>query len=150
MAKPLLRTDSSMTLVAYFLMAKPLLRTDSSMTLVAYFSFILTLFALVPALFVWRWPSAEQLVWLVVHGGFGSAAHLMLAQAFKVAEVSAVQAVDFTQLVWAALAGYLLFAESPVVWTWLGGAMIVGAATFLARRESRLGRATRSVTRRRS
>jgi len=132
------------------LISKILLRTDSSMTLVAYFSFILTLLALVPALFVWRWPSAEQFVWLVVLGGFGNAGHLMLARAFKVAEVSAVQAVDFTQLVWAALAGYLLFAESPVVWTWIGGLMIVGAAAYLARRESQLGGGNRSVNRPRS
>ena len=47
--------------------------------------------------------------------------------------------VDFTKLIWAALAGYLLFAEVPGLSIWLGGAIIFSAVTYIAIRERRLG-----------
>ena len=37
-----------------------------------------------------------------------------------------------TRLVWAALIGYLVFAEFPDYWTWIGGNMIVAATSFIA------------------
>jgi len=71
-------------------------------------------------------------------GTFASLSHLSLAQAFKEAEVTAIMPVDFTKLIWAALAGYLLFAEVPGLSIWLGGAMIFSAVTYIAIREHRL------------
>ena len=32
--------------------------------------------------------------------------------------------------------GYFLFAEVPVIWTWIGAAIIVGSALYIARREA--------------
>ena len=37
-------------------------------------------------------------------------------------------------LLWAALIGWLVFAEFPDIWTWLGGAVIFAASLYLARR----------------
>ena len=42
----------------------------------------------------------------------------------------------FLQLVWATLLGYYVFAEQPEVWIWLGGAVIVGSASYIAHREA--------------
>ncbi|NBP94669.1 MAG: DMT family transporter, partial [Gammaproteobacteria bacterium] len=53
------------------------------------------------------------------------------------AEVSAVQPFTFLQLVWATLFGLILFDERPDFWIWCGGAVIVGAATWMARKEVR-------------
>ena len=43
---------------------------------------------------------------------------------------------------WAITAGlaYLLFAEVPSLWTWLGGALIFGASIHIAQREAKLAR----------
>jgi drug/metabolite transporter (DMT)-like permease len=30
-----------------------------------------------------------------------------------------------------------VFGEQPIIWTWVGGAIIVGSATYIAHRESR-------------
>jgi drug/metabolite transporter (DMT)-like permease len=38
--------------------------------------------------------------------------------------------------VWASALGLLAFGEVPDAWTWAGGAVIVAAATYIARRET--------------
>ena len=42
----------------------------------------------------------------------------------------------FVQLVWASLLGFVAFGEVPDAWTLIGGAVIVTAATYIARRET--------------
>jgi drug/metabolite transporter (DMT)-like permease len=39
-------------------------------------------------------------------------------------------------MIWAALIGFVLFAEFPDLWTWIGGAVIVVGTTYIARREA--------------
>ncbi|MDP7667244.1 MAG: DMT family transporter, partial [Rhodospirillales bacterium] len=61
-----------------------------------------------------------------------------LAQAFKHADVTAVLPVDFMRLIWAAVFGFILFAEVPETWTWLGGTMIFSAVVYIAYREKQI------------
>jgi drug/metabolite transporter (DMT)-like permease len=41
---------------------------------------------------------------------------------------------NFTRLIWAALLGWILFAELPDIWTWIGGMVIFAASVFITRR----------------
>jgi drug/metabolite transporter (DMT)-like permease len=43
--------------------------------------------------------------------------------------------VDFTRLLWASLLGFIIFNEIPDVWTWIGGAVIFAAVTYVALQE---------------
>jgi drug/metabolite transporter (DMT)-like permease len=43
--------------------------------------------------------------------------------------------LDFLRLVWAGLAGYLLFAEVPDLWSLIGGTLIVASAIYITRRQ---------------
>ncbi len=117
-------------------LAKVVTRTDSAATTVAWLSLIVTLTLLIPALYVWRTPTWEELAWLALIAGLATVGHLCMTQAFKVAELTAIQPVNFLQLVWASLAGYYVFAEEPVIWVWIGGAVIVASATYIAHREA--------------
>ena len=118
------------------LIIKSLSKTDSSVSIAAYMAILMTPMSLLPALFVWRMPTGEEFIGLFVIGAFGSIGHVMLAQAFKEAEATAILPLDFTRLIWAAVVGYLLFAEVPGIWTWLGGGLIFAAATYVAYREA--------------
>ena len=60
-----------------------------------------------------------------------------MTRALEAAEVSAVQPFTFLQLVWATILGLILFDETPDVWIWIGGAVIVGSATWMAQQEVR-------------
>ncbi len=118
------------------LIAKSLARTDPTATIVAYLTLTMMPITLVAALFVWTWPSLAQLAWLAAIGAIGSSGHLCFVKAYKFADVSAVEPITFTRLIWAALIGYLVFAEFPDLWVWIGGGMIVAATSYIAHREA--------------
>ncbi len=117
------------------LMSKVLTRKETGPALVAYLSVFVTLTIMIPALFVWREPSLEEWLWMGLTAGLATLGHLCMVQGFKVAEVSALQPVKFLQLFWAALIGFLIFAEVPEIWTWIGSTVIVGSTTYIAHRE---------------
>ena len=124
------------------LIAKSLTRTDQTATIVAYLTLTMMPITLVAALFVWRWPSLTELFWLAAIGTMGSCGHLCYIKAYTLADVSAVEPITFTRLIWAALIGYLAFAEFPDLWVWIGGGMIVAATSYIAHREV----ATKKIT----
>lgn len=119
---------------------KRLSATDSSITITAYMVVFLTPLSLVPALFVWRWPTPIDTGWFIIMAVIGTIAHIMMAQAFKYADATAVLPYDFARLVWASLFGLVLFAEVPSVWTIVGAVVIVASTTYIAVREARVGR----------
>lgn len=123
---------------------KILSRTESTTTLTLYMYVFLTPLTFVASLFVWQWPTLEQLAWLLAIGIFGTLGHLAFAQSFRKAEATAVLPLDFLRLIWASIAGYFAFGDVPDAWSWIGGAVIFGSATYIAFREARLARQGRS------
>ncbi len=119
------------------LIIKSLSRTESSITIVAYMSLLMTPMSLIPALFVWVWPTWTELAWMAMIGVCGGAGQYFLAQSFHEADISVVMPFDFTKLVWIALIAYLAFAEVPDWTTWLGGAIIFASTVYIARREGK-------------
>jgi drug/metabolite transporter (DMT)-like permease len=80
------------------LMVKSLARDDSPATIVLYMNLILTPFSLVPALFVWRWPSGTAVALLVLIGLLAALAHIALTRAYTKADASAVVPFDYARL----------------------------------------------------
>lgn len=119
---------------------KQLSGTDSTVSIVAWMSIMLTVLSFLPALFVWTWPTFAQLLWLGLIGTLATLGHLAMVQALKAVEATAILPLDFTRLLWASLLGYFAFAEVPDLWTWIGGTIIFGSATYIAYREARLKR----------
>jgi len=120
---------------------KILMRSESSVTTTILTTVLSTPFALAAALTVWQMPTATQFLWLTGIGGAYAASQLAFAQALKEADLTALLPLDFLRLIWAALLGYVVFAEVPEAATWIGGAMIFIAATYIAYRERRTRRA---------
>jgi drug/metabolite transporter (DMT)-like permease len=119
------------------LIVKSLSRTESPATIVIYVGLLLTPLSLVPALFVWTTPSLEALAWLAALGLVANLGHMSFARAMASADATAILPFDFLKLFFTATMGYLLFAEAPDVWTWIGATVIFGAVLYTARRESR-------------
>jgi drug/metabolite transporter (DMT)-like permease len=114
---------------------KALTRTESSTTISIYAMLFTTPVTFLLALSVWQAPSWSQLAWMAAIGGIGSLAHLAFAEAVKEVDITAVLPLDFTKLIWSAIIGYLVFAEIPDIWTWLGGSVIFSAVIYIAYRE---------------
>lgn len=115
------------------LIAKSLSRTDNTATIVGYLALIMMPLTLVPALTVWRWPTPGEWGWFALIGAFGTTAHLLFIHAYKLADVSLVEAAMMMRVVWAALIGLAVFSEFPDVWTWLGAAIVVTGTTYITR-----------------
>jgi drug/metabolite transporter (DMT)-like permease len=114
---------------------KSLTRTESSTTISIYAMAYTTPVTFLLAFSVWQTPTWSQLAWMAVMGGIGSLAHLAFAEAVKEVDITAVMPLDFTKLIWSAIIGYLVFAEIPDVWTWVGGTVIFSAVIYIAYRE---------------
>lgn len=110
-------------------------RTESSMTTTGYMNLLLSLLSLGPALYVWQMPQGAAWFWLLVIGISGTASQLALAEALKVAETTAIMPFDFLKIIWAAMFGFLLFAEIPDLFIWIGAAIIFASTFYIAWRE---------------
>lgn len=114
-------------------------RTDRPDTVVFFHALYMTPFTFVPALFVWIWPGPEQLMWLMLIGLLATLNQQCLSRSLAAADATAVLPFLFMRLPFAAILGYLAFAEFPAFWVWIGGAIIFGAALYLAHGEARRG-----------
>jgi len=114
---------------------KELSRTESVVTITAYSMTFMSLFLLIPAVFVWEWPSLTVLPWLIMIGVSGGLANFLFTSSLKAAEISVITPLSFLQLIWAATMGFFFFGEVPEIFVWIGGLMIFAATTFLAIRE---------------
>jgi len=122
----------------FLIVGKVQTRTDTVISVVAYPTLLVVPLALIPAAFVWTWPSPEQYFWLFLTGALSSVGGLMYAKAYQVGDVTAVAPLSYSRLLFGALVGFLFFAEVPEIWVWVGGAMIMGAGIYLGRNEVRL------------
>ena len=77
-------------------------------------------------------------------GLWGLLGHLFVIKAYQWGSASLVAPMGYSELVGSTLLGYVLFAEFPDIWTWLGAAIIVGSGLYIAYREHKLPRARRA------
>lgn len=136
----LLAVGAAVFAAGTILLLRLLGRTEDTATTVLYLNLFLTPISLLPALWVWQTPTAAQWGLAILLGLFATVVQLCMTRAFTVAEASAVMPFDYSRLVFVAIAGYLLFGEVPEVWTWVGGAIIMGSTVYIAHRESRPAR----------
>jgi len=119
------------------ILIKMLSRTESSFVIAAYMNLFLTLFTILPGIWVWVAPSPEMWFWLVLIGILGTAAQVSLSQALKETEPTAVLPFDFLKMVWATLLGLWVFGELPDLLTWTGAFVVFASSFYIAWREHR-------------
>lgn len=136
----LLPVASALFIASAILMVKSLTRTENPNAMVFYMNLFLAPLSLIPALFVWRWPAWEVLAALLALGLLAALSHLLVARAFARTDASAAVPFQYARLPFTALIGYVFFAEVPDVWTFVGAAIIAGAAIYIAHREAKLAR----------
>jgi drug/metabolite transporter (DMT)-like permease len=127
------------------LFAKHLSKWDSAITCSAWVAILQTPLSFILALYFWTTPTWTQLGWLAVVGVLAALGHITMVRAITHVEVSSLEPFTYVRLLWAALIGYLVFSEFPGMWTWIGAAVIVGATSYIVRRESKLQGASGSA-----
>lgn len=115
---------------------KILARTEPPARIVFYMNLLVTLLAAGPFLYDFTAPLWSDLPYILAIGGAGTLAHLFQSNALKRADASFVAAFDFLRLPLSALAGAILFSDRPGMWVWIGAALILASAFWIARREA--------------
>ena len=114
---------------------KVMTRDHSPFVLLVWAAFLGLVFSLPPALFSWRWPHPTDLLLLAIMGVLGVATQACYIKGMQIGDAAAMAPVDYTRLVFAVAAGFLLFHEVPGVRTVGGAAIVVGATLVITLRE---------------
>jgi drug/metabolite transporter (DMT)-like permease len=112
------------------LYTKKLSATDSPLAILFFMTAIQLPLGLIPALPNWAWPSAGSWPWVALVALGALSAHYCLTRALRLADATAVVAMDFLRLPLIALLGFVLYHEAldPAV---IAGACVVLAATWI-------------------
>lgn len=106
-------------------MVKSLTRTDSVVVIIFWMLVIQSLIGLIPALYLWHWPSAHVWPWVVVIAFCGTYSHYCFTQAMRYADATVVVPMDFLRVPLSAAVGWLVYSER------LDAATVAGAALIL-------------------
>ena len=82
--------------------------------------------------FTWIWPSAGGWGALVLLGVLGGVGHGLLVMAFARAPASLLAPMSYTQIIWAVLAGVLVFGDVPDALTVAGMAIVAVGGILVA------------------
>ncbi len=109
-------------------------------TIVFYFTLAGSVMGLIGSLF--QWVDPDPMTWglLFATGLVGGIGQIFMTQSARLAPLGAVAPFDYTQLVWAAVMGFLLWDEIPRPAMLLGAAVVAGSGLYILYRELRLYR----------
>ena len=109
--------------------------TEKGPTIVFYFTLAGTVVGLVGSAFHWVTPDPKTLAVLIAGGLVGGVGQLFLTEAIRVAPVGVVAPFDYSQLIWAAILGYLIWGELPHTATLAGAAVVAASGLYILHRE---------------
>jgi len=83
----------------------------------------------------WTEPTVEIALIGIFIGAVSTAGHWLVIVAFRFAGASLLAPFSYIQLLWATLAGYILWSALPDLWTYVGAVIIAGSGLYTAHRE---------------
>lgn len=117
------------------MLVKSLSRTEPALRIVFYMNLFMFLWALPLGLYHWQMPSFEYWLVLLLIACCSIIMHFSMARAYFLVPVVKLMPFDFMRLIYTALFTYLLFGQTSGLNTWIGAAIIVASAAFIARRD---------------
>jgi drug/metabolite transporter (DMT)-like permease len=105
---------------------KSLTRTDTALKIIFWMIVVQSIAGLLPALYVWQWPTPYVWFWLVVIAFCGTFSHFCMARAMLYADATVVVPMDFLRVPLSATLGWLLYAEQLDIFTVFGAVLILG------------------------
>lgn len=108
---------------------------EHAITITFYFSLTFMTCAALTALQGWPSPTATQWILICLAGLFGVFGQLVMTYSYRYAEASTIAPLDYSNLLFAVLLGYVFFAEIPSVSVWIGAPLVVGAGLIILWRE---------------
>ena len=121
----------------YQILTRSLAGHDSAETSIFYTALVPSVLVTLLLPFDARMPGSG-LDWFLfsILGLIGGMGHYCVIKAYENAEASIISPLSYVQLIGATVLGYIVFADFPDGWTWLGAAIIVASGIYIMRRET--------------
>jgi len=109
---------------------KKLSKTEPDYLIALYFTLVLILFGLISFSMGWKKIDIADIHYLIIIGLSGSIGNIFLTKSIREADISLVTPIKYLSLVFAIIAGWLIFNEIPSILT-ISGAMLIILSTFV-------------------
>ena len=106
-------------------------RGVNSTTIVAFFSGFSCLVVTPSMLLHFQPMTAQQLLCLIAAGTAAAFGQFGITKAYTYAAGREISVYDYTQIIFSTVIGYFVFRQLPDGWSFLGYALIIGAAIFV-------------------
>ena len=115
---------------------RKLTHTESTATLLIYQALFVGALAGVPLIWLWVTPDSKGLLFLLAMGILATIGQWMGVKALRLGEASVIANVNYMQLIYAAILGFVLFNEIPDIYTMIGAATIIVSSIYMFHREA--------------
>jgi drug/metabolite transporter (DMT)-like permease len=130
---------STICYAAYNISTRFLAGYDTTGTTMFYTALVGFLAASVPLPVVWVTPTDPLVIaGMVAVGAFGFIGHLFLVLAHRYAPAPVLAPYIYTQIVWYAAGGFLVFGQVPSGYTLAGAAIVIASGLYLLYRERKV------------
>ncbi len=135
----LIAIGSALTFAVSNVLIRLMSSTEPPMRILFYYHVGGMLIFAGPAAWVWRTPVGVEWLYAFAIGLLTTLGMVGFVRGFAVGEASVIGPMEYVRLIYAAILGYVVFAEIPDPWTIAGALIIVAATTYIARVETRRG-----------
>ena len=126
---------STLSIAMASLIVKKLTATETPEAIVTWMVVMQSPLALIPAISVWQWPTLQAWIYLWAMALTATIAHLCFTRAFRLVDITALQPLEFIKLPFTVILAWIVFAEWPGLWTWVGGTVIFASTVYITQRE---------------
>tara|TARA_B100000676_G_scaffold238678_1_gene239120 strand:+ start:368 stop:1255 length:888 start_codon:yes stop_codon:yes gene_type:complete len=120
------------------IITKLMSKTDSALTILTYQYTFVSLFTFPLAIFYWISPSNLSIFYSLLAAIVGTVLHLCINNAYKLSDLSNIQPVWFSQLIFSSIAGVILFGDKIDFYVYLGGIIVFISVLIITYRENYL------------
>lgn len=115
---------------------RTLAQSERPITIMTYQNVTLSILLAGPAAYLWVTPTWQQVGFLAAVGCLMSVVQWTMIKAYGTGEASAIAPMEYGRLVFATVAGILVFEEVPTIYTAVGAVLIIGSTLYTMRRNA--------------
>ena len=116
---------------------KQLAKTEETRVIMFYYAFWSAAFAAGPMMYQWMTPTLAEWPALVLVGFLGIAGQSMVTSGLLLGDSTALTPLDYSRVLYSAIAGFAFFGELPGLWSVAGMSIIIATSLYLVLTERR-------------
>lgn len=112
--------------------------SDPFATTIAYTALTAAAILTLPLPFIWRNPAdLMQFGMMIGVAVVASCGEFSIIRALDLGEAAVLSPLQYTLMIWSTMWGFLVFAQLPDLWTWVGTGIVIASGIYSLYRETR-------------